>query len=196
MHIRVSLWGRIERERWMMERERETRGGGERDERDGQRERGEREREREREGKSPSWRHGSRIIRALRSVSRLSSVSLFIKTLLVSVSLHQNNPFPPANLVFWWKWPAQEVASLPSDTLGTLKTEVRDAEDELEEERAKLHDVERKSRVSVCVLCVCVCVCVLMKTYVRISAVVMFTVSQIEEEIWVISCLDKLIRFR
>uniref|UniRef100_A0A9J8DIV8 Guanine nucleotide binding protein (G protein), beta 5a n=1 Tax=Cyprinus carpio carpio TaxID=630221 RepID=A0A9J8DIV8_CYPCA len=47
-----------------------------------------------------------------------------------------------ANLVFLVEMAAQEVASQPSDTLTTLKTESETLKTKLEEERAKLHDVE------------------------------------------------------
>uniref|UniRef100_A0A671KUP4 Guanine nucleotide-binding protein subunit beta-5-like n=1 Tax=Sinocyclocheilus anshuiensis TaxID=1608454 RepID=A0A671KUP4_9TELE len=60
-----------------------------------------------------------------------SPPSLSVKTLLSS-----------ANLVFQLEMAAQEVASQPSDTLATLKTESETLKTKLEEERAKLHDVE------------------------------------------------------
>lgn len=83
---------------------------------------------------------------------------------------------------------AQEVDAQPSDTLTTLKSESETLKTKLEEERAKLHDVERKNREPY--------VC-LMKTYVRIIAVRLCAwrcaVNPPEEEIGAISHLDKVI---
>uniref|UniRef100_A0A672M7U5 Guanine nucleotide-binding protein subunit beta-5-like n=1 Tax=Sinocyclocheilus grahami TaxID=75366 RepID=A0A672M7U5_SINGR len=59
--------------------------------------------------------------------------------LRLSPSKHSS---PPRISCFLLEMAAQEVASQPSDTLATLKTESETLKTKLEEERAKLHDVE------------------------------------------------------
>lgn len=98
---------------------------------------------------------------AASSIRALRLQALLRVPALLSPTKHSS---PPRTLCFLVEMAAQEVDAQPSDTLTTLKTESETLKTKLEEERAKLHDVERKNREPY--------VC-LMKTYVRIIAAVM-----------------------